>query len=274
MSSKIRQSTLQCFLASLFTAGCVVSFDDYPVGNVDGTKSSSSGSSSGGKSGSGGSAGLASGGGTQGGTAGLGEGGEASAGAPAAEPDRDLIDDFEDGDDVILPNDERSGTWYVFNDGSGIQEPGGPDQVTPALLAPVRDASERGLHTFGSGFMLWGASVRANLRAAAGAPQPYDASRYTGVRFWARSGDDEEHAAFLLVPSVGTTMCPGCGDHFGTEFEYSSEWQEYRMPFDEMRQRGFGMPRPALAKREIIAVEILFEGGVDFDVWIDDIGFY
>jgi hypothetical protein len=254
----------------------VVSFDDYPVGRVDDSKSSSSGASGGasaGTSGSGGSAGLASGGGDQGGTAGFG--GEGSAGAPASTIDEDLIDDFEDGDDAISENDGRVGTWYVSNDGSGTQEPSQGEPVEPELLAPARDASQRALHTSGEGFMTWGASVRANLRAgAAGANQPYDASGYTGVRFWARSGDGEAHSAYLMLPSIDTTMCPGCGDHFGTEFDYSSDWQEYRLPFDEMEQRGFGAPRPALATSGIIAVQVLFEDDVDFDVWIDDIGFY
>jgi hypothetical protein len=274
--SKVKQSFLPCFVSALFAAGCVVSFDDYPVGSVDDSKSSSSGSgsiggASGGISGNGGSAGLASGGGHQAGTAGLG--GEGSAGAPAVEID--LIDDFEDGDDVISANDGRVGTWYASNDGSGTQEPSEGDLVEPALLAPARDASQRALHTFGGGFTTWGAFVRANLRVgAAGANQPYDASDYTGVRFWARSGDDEQHAAFLVLPSADTTMCPGCGDHFGTEFEYSSEWQEYHLPFDEMEQRGFGAPRPALVTSEILAVQILFEDDVDFDIWIDDVGFY
>jgi hypothetical protein len=265
--------------SAFFAAGCVVSFDDYPVDDLGGSMSTGAGATggsngsgaSGGSASKGGTAGLASGGGDRGGTAGdIGVGGEAGT----VVIDADLIDDFEDGDDVILGNDGRQGTWYVANDGMGIQDPGSGELVAPAALLPARDQSLRALHTSGGGFSVWGAFVRAYLRVEGGTNQPYDASRYTGVRFFARSGDDEEHLAFLMLPTVETTTCPGCGDHFGTEFNYSSEWQEYRLPFDEMEQRGLGPPRPALMKREIVAVQVLFEDGVAFDLWIDDLGFY
>lgn len=298
MHAKARQSrsglgfrrVIELVASGLFAAGCVVSFDDYPVGHVDGSPTTGSGAAgatsgaggtSGGNASGGGTAGLASGGGDRGGTAGevgaggeVGVGGEAGDGATVVEPDPDLIDDFEDGDDSILESDGRQGTWVVSNDGNGDQEPGNAEPVIPALLVPARDQSERALHTSGGGFDLWGAYVRAYLRVEAGNNRPYDASRHTGVRFFARSGDDEEHSAFLQVPTLETTMCPGCGDHFGSEFTYASEWREYRLPFDEMEQRGLGPPRPALAEMQVVAVQVLFEAGVDFDLWIDDIGFY
>ncbi len=272
----------ELLLSALLAAGCVVSFDDYPVGNVGNVGGVTTGSgaaggasaASGGNASSGGTAGLASGGGDRGGTAGdTGVGGEAG-GEAVAVTDPDLVDDFEDGDDVILESDGRQGTWFVSNDGMGTQDPGSGEPVVPEMLVPLRDQSRRALHTSGGGFSVWGAFVRAYLRVEAGTNAPYDASRYTGVRFFARSGDDEEHSAFLMMPTVETTTCPGCGDHFGTEYKYSSEWQEYRLPFDEMEQRGFGPPRPALMKREVVAVQVLFEDGVDFDLWIDDVGFY
>jgi hypothetical protein len=275
---------LHALVSSLLLGGCVVSFDDYPVGHLDGAPSSGSGAFAGdigaggtgkGGAGSGGTAGLATGGSSQGGTgAVVGVGGEAGAETSTVESDPNLIDDFEDGDDAILTNDDRQGTWYVSNDGMGLQEPGMQEDMTPSMLVPTRDASRRALHTSGSGFSVWGAFVRAYLRVSGARNEPYDASGYTGVRFWARSGDDEEHSAFLMLPSVKTTTCPGCGDHFGSEFQYTSEWQEFRMPFDAMKQRGFGPPQPALVTEEIVAVQILFADDVDFDVWIDDIGFY
>ncbi len=97
----------------LLLGGCVVSFDDYPVGHLDGAPSSGSGAFAGdigaggtgkGGAGSGGTAGLATGGSSLGGTgAVVGVGGEkAGAETSTVESDPNLIDDFEDGDDAIL----------------------------------------------------------------------------------------------------------------------------------------------------------------------------
>jgi hypothetical protein len=194
---------------------------------------------------------------------------------PVETAPEDLIDDFEDADDAILDNDGRSGSWLVTNDGTGTQDPSENEAQTPVLLVPARGASRRGLHTTGGGFTDWGASVLANLNEVGGEGELYDASRYTGVRFWARSGDGLEHQARLALSSRETsTFCLTCGDHFGSDFSYSGQWREVHLPFDEMEQSGWGQERVALKPAELIAVQLLFIDGREFDLFVDDVGFY
>jgi hypothetical protein len=186
-----------------------------------------------------------------------------------------LIDDFEDADDEILENDGRSGAWLVTNDGTGTQDPGENETQAPVLLVPARGASLRGLHTAGDGFTDWGASVLANLNEIGNEAALYDASRYTGVRFWARSGDGLQHQARVALSSRETsTFCITCGDHFGSDFSYSGQWREVHLPFVDMEQDGWGQVRPALKPAELLAVQILFVDGQEFDLFVDDIGFY
>jgi hypothetical protein len=298
--SNLRRASGLALASSFVIVGCVVSFDDYPVGELEGSTAKGgsgavgngsgavgNGSSTGGTgigavgNGSGavgnesGAAGDGSGGSDTTGSGGAdgGAGGEAGEGADTPSIPIDLIDDFEDGNAAILPNDGREGKWYVMNDGSGTQKPSAQDTIVPPLLDAPRGKSKRALHTVGGGFFAWGAYIRANLRTGMMNNVPYDASRYTGVRFFARSGDGDKHSAIFMLPTVGTS-CPGCTNHFGTKFEYSSEWQEYFLPFNEMKQQGFGMPGAKLKPKEIVAVQVQFDNNVDFDLWIDDIGFY
>src|SRR5690606_32576984 len=142
--------------------------------------------------------------------------------------------------------------WMVSNDGTGTQTPGQGESLAPELLTPARGQSKRGLHTKGSGFTDWGASALAHLNEDGGASALYDASRYTGVRFWARSGDGLEHTGRLALPSRETsTICLKCGDHFGSDFSYSGEWREVRLPFEDMKQTGWGQKRAALKPAEL-----------------------
>src|SRR5207253_2034258 len=70
----------------------------------------------------------------------------------------ELIDDFEDQDQWLLPVHKRNGPWYVFNDGTkaGKEEP-----LTIALLGAdnARPGSVAALHLVASGFTDWGAGV-------------------------------------------------------------------------------------------------------------------
>jgi hypothetical protein len=306
----------RCVLAAVVTTSCLVSFNDYPVGELPPVNGASAGVGSVVASGSGavGSGAAASAGGSgavgsgavgsgatpsaggsggstasgaTGGTQQVGTGGDDTAGgapgeeggAPGHEPvetfPEDLIDDFEDTDDEILANDGRSGSWIVTNDGTGAQDPGENESQLPVLLVPARGTSQRGLHTAGKDFTDWGASVLANLNEIGNEAALYDASRYTGVRFWARSGDGLEHEARLALPSrETTTFCLTCGDHFGSDFPYSGQWREVHLPFEDMQQDGWGQVRPALKPAELLAVQLLFVDGLAFDLVVDDIGFY
>jgi hypothetical protein len=105
------------------------------------------------------------------GTGGNGAGGASGVGgssachptkATGAKP---LIDDMRDGDIAIIPQDGRSGDWWIANDGSGTQT---LISTNPGQMC-----------TTGSKFTSWGADLALSLNEAC----TYDGSVYQGIRF-------------------------------------------------------------------------------------------
>jgi len=188
-----------------------------------------------------------------------------------------MIDDFEDGNVTLLPAGDRVGTWYTGNDNSfgGTQMPYQNTGLV-ALLDPWRDASQRALHTWGSGFDEWGALVRADFNVQTGMAQPYDASVYTGVKLWVRSGDERNYRIRVQIATPAPDeQCFQCGDHFGTDVETTPDWEEFVLRFDAMEQEGFGMPQvDQFELDQALGIQVSFPRGEDFDVWVDDVSFY
>jgi hypothetical protein len=246
----------------MLASGCLVSFNDYPTGDL--------------RPEGGGSAAAGGGGGTivSGGSG--GSGGVNSAGSGGKSMLELMIDDFEDGNVTLLPAGERTGSWYMGNDNSfgGMQLPFQNTGLVD-LLEPPRGSSERGLHTWGSGFDDWGAMVRADFNVQTGMAEPYDASAYTGVKLWARSNDLDTYRIRVQIPTPATDdNCFQCGDHFGTTVETTPDWSEFVVPFEQMAQEGFGTEVGQLELEQAIGVQLGFPRGEDFDVWIDDVSFY
>ena len=104
--------------------------------------------------------------------------------ALVATGDAPSIDDFEDGDDAISPNEQRRGFWRW------VRETDAPG-TAPALLPIPRPAANSfsghaannalALHVRGGRLSDWGAAVEFTFR-----PACYDASRYAGIAFSAR----------------------------------------------------------------------------------------
>ena len=55
-----------------------------------------------------------------------------------------LVDDLNDGNGYILENDGRSGGWYTYNDGTGIQTPAGAPPGPPYVCEPETFAPTNG----------------------------------------------------------------------------------------------------------------------------------
>jgi hypothetical protein len=129
----------------------------------------------------------------------------------------------------------------------------------------------------------WGGNLRITF--------PYDASDWDGVSFWAKTGDGPTGTGLLphiLDPYTDGSAMPGCDtnaietvadqgkcDPFGLSAVIADTWRFYQMPFDEVRQKGFGQasPLPYVDRSQITAVEFTFNAG-DWDFWIDDVAFY
>lgn len=102
-------------------------------------------------------------------------GGGATCDAPPAAGTAPVIDDFEDNDHTISPNEGRLGYWYEYGDPAGTQ-----------MTAPLDGVDGMGgvLTATGSGFTEYvGFGVDLNNDNANSEPCPYDASFHTGISF-------------------------------------------------------------------------------------------
>lgn len=200
--------------------------------------------------------------------------------AVAATGNEPLIDDFEDGDDAILPNEQRRGFWRW------VRETDAPG-TAPALLPiprpagaagrPLGSAAARGaprnalaLHVAGGRLSDWGAAIEFSFR-----PACYDASRYEGVSFLAR-GPGRIYVApreVSVIPvAEGGTCERECHNPHVQKVDLDANFRPYEVRFDEVRQRGMGKP-PLDAKRLNSLAFLIRAEDTPYDVWLDDVRF-
>lgn len=267
-------------LPLLLLPGCLVSFNDYPLGDVEGVGGSGAVAGTTSSGARGGREGVLPAAGTQS-TAGSEAGEDGGAASSPPGPGENVIDDFQDASPAILEHQGRKGAWYVVNDGMGTQTPRVDQPLVPSLLDPARGTSTRGAHTFGGPFPTWGALVGTTLGTAGDEGQEYDLRGHQGLRLWVRSGSASQYSAKMVrlnLPSPGTNVggnCTVCNDHFGVDVPLTSEWTQVVVPFSSVKQIGYG--RPALAGPELARVTSLqfyFKSNVVFDLWLDDIELY
>jgi hypothetical protein len=262
--------------------GCLVSFNDYPLGDPQAEAVSSGTAGAGGSAGArpgGGSAGARPGGGSA--TGGSATGGRSDASSPAMLVSPLVVDDFEDGNAAILEHQGRSGAWYVANDGRAMQTPREGMLLLPSSLDPPRGGSAHGAHTFGGPFPTWGALIGIPFASSGSQQAAYDLSGYEGVRLWVRSGTMAPGAATKVRFNLRTPAtivgsgCTLCGDHFGADVPLTSQWVRVDVPLASLKQVGFGQPMlttPDLT--HAMGIDLLFVSGVSFDLWIDDVELY
>jgi hypothetical protein len=212
-------------------------------------------------------------------------GGGGSTGSAGSDPGNlSIIDNMEDGDGSIVADSGRKGAWYTYNDESatGMQTPevGLPFEMAP--LNPPRDGSTMAANTKGSGFDTWGSGFGFDLNNA-GAPavkEAYDASKYSGISFWAKVGAGSVGAIRVnlgdknTTPEGGVCEAAKCSDDFGKDITVGSDWKQYNIKFAEMGQVGWSMVLlPAIEKSAIYSVHFQTVKGATFDIWIDDVAF-
>jgi hypothetical protein len=275
-------------LVSSLTIGLLAfSFAGCDNGTSKDTGSSDSGIQPSG-SGGGGPGGGTGAGGT--GVGGTGVGGTGAGGTTTGPTDLSMIDDMEDMDGSILAAEGRVGAWYSYNDATTTGT-----QVPPALqpgfamsaITPPRGTSTFAANTTGSGFTTWGAGIGFDLNNGGGdsgaGKQPYDASQYKGITFWAKAGPSGIGNIRMNVqdaqtaPDGGicsTTATKGCNDHRGTAVLLTKDWKQFTFTFDSLKQMGFGMAYPTFQTNKLYAIQFQAGAKVTFDFWLDDIAFY
>jgi hypothetical protein len=186
----------------------------------------------------------------------------------------DVIDSFED-DDVLLPTTGgRAGNWYWYGDGSGIANVS-PDKVNRG------SSSVFGLNTAGSDFTVWGSGIGVDLKNTSGmqsGKEPYDASAYSGVTFWARGATPL--AVTVVFPDVDTDgaggKCTVCDHHYFKSVQVSTDWQRFTIDFAEDLKTPEPGTEPAPEEFKpsgIIALQFRVGPGESYEFWIDDLAF-
>jgi hypothetical protein len=204
----------------------------------------------------------------------------ADAGNEAGALTEELIDDMEDGNEFIFAVDGRRGTWSVGNDGTpgGEQEPRNPFVMT--LIPSGRGKSKYAAYTSGHGFTGWGTVMLVALNQLNNDPkEPYDASGYLGVTFWAKVGEGATTKYKVRIADVSTLpegkvcVLPACNDHHELVDEWSTTWTKYVYWFADLHQEGWGDPQKPFDPAHIYDIEFQTADAQPFDFWIDDLAF-
>jgi hypothetical protein len=188
--------------------------------------------------------------------------------------DDGLIDDFEDGDNQVSKIADRSGYWFTSHDPDGSTIDPTPFKISDGGA----NGSKKALHVLGqtsSQSGAWGSLWGANFVGQG----VYDASKYDGISFKAKVGGGATTKVRFKVADVNTHpdggVCKTCWNHFGKDMQFSTEWQEFKVTFAEMKQEaGWGDRYPMITPAKLIALNWSIEPGRTFDVWIDDVQFF
>lgn len=190
---------------------------------------------------------------------------------PSAPPDG-IVEDFEDGNSQAVVLDGRDGYWWTHHDPNG-------STIQPEKFAPAdggANGSAKALHVQGTtatGGGAYGSSVGVNFTSSG----LYDASKYAGISFKAKVGPNSTKNVRLKIGDANTHgelgTCRNCWNHFGKDFELSTEWQEYRVLFvDATQQPGWGDPRPSqISPDKLASIDFTIAAGTTFDLWVDDV---
>ncbi|HET9933204.1 MAG TPA: hypothetical protein VFQ35_21015 [Polyangiaceae bacterium] len=197
--------------------------------------------------------------------------------AAGSEP---LIDDFEDGDDAVLANEQRRGFWRWVRE---TDAPGTAPALLPiprpvtgtgllpgAALARAAGHNSLALHVAGGRLSDWGAAIEFSFR-----PGCYDASRYAGIAFSAR-GPGRIYVApreVSVIPiAEGGTCERECHNPHVQKVDLDPQFKNYEVRFEEVRQRGIGKP-PLDTKRLNSLAFLIRPEDTPYDVWLDDVRF-
>jgi hypothetical protein len=219
--------------------------------------------------------------GTGGNSSSGGTSGSACEGLTAPGGEDPLIDDFEHVGSSSLPMvGNRRGTWFIANDGTfmGQQAPQN-GQPTPNV-----GRTGAGFASTASGFQDWGALFGVSLNDVGGNACGYNASHFTGISFWARTGDGSSKSirVGLPIPAIiprsrgGTCSGVGCDDNHFKVVLVGGEWELVTIEWADLQQNSAWVHDNKYAFDPTNIAQITF--GVDgttqsYNLIIDDLMF-
>ncbi len=179
--------------------------------------------------------------------------------------------------------------WWVSTDGTGtVNHMVGREPSAEELETGRCGYSKYALHIVAEGLEIFGGAFGLNFYL-----DPHDMSEWDGISMWNKRTENSGRSLFFGVSDKYTDEYNGkllfedntpycleitddeslkC-DRFGAGVGMDTKWRFVKIPFSEMRQRGYGMPAPELDVSAILGFNIGFESG-DWDFWIDDVAFY
>lgn len=178
-----------------------------------------------------------------------------------------LIDDFEDGDDAVLPLEGRAGFWRWARE---IDAPGTAPALMPLPRPGASRANRLAQHVKGAQLEDWGATIQFNFL-----PGCYDASNYGGLSFQARGPGRiyvSPREVSVIPIADGGTCVSDCYNPHVTKVDLDGTWRSFRVHWSELRQRGMG--KPALDPRRLHGIAFMIRAeDTPYDVWLDDVRF-
>jgi hypothetical protein len=160
-------------------------------------------------------------------------------------------------------------------------------------------------HMVSKGQNVWGPQVGQRFRAPAeGSMPPVDLDDFAGktwegMGFWIRKGTDykelEPTGTSMFVSlrdpntiSSGNDSTPPCNDAsnfdnmkcdaFGVGISFDTDWRYVMIPFDDLKQRGYGVHEDALDRTQIeflyFSMDIGDAANGNWNVWLDDVVMY
>jgi hypothetical protein len=197
---------------------------------------------------------------------------------PVLSPNEDMIDDLNDGDRFIPGNSGRVGAWKDSHDTT----PTGsmyPDPQNPFTPTDTGDPCRKyAAYVKGAGFSDWGADFSVGLGS------PYNASKYTGITFWAKSDASASQVLRVSFPDKDTHQNGGlckpnssgakqCNDHYGTRPTLTPTWTKFTILFKDLSQDGWGMQAAAFDPSTLFEILFQIPENASFAIWVDDLAF-
>lgn len=203
-----------------------------------------------------------------------------------------LIDDLEDGDNGVARIGNRTGFWYTYLDALGSTIVPTPDASGASPLKP----GATNCHSMSKAcIMISGTTAAADEVAMkypyagvgfdfsnAKKPCVYNASAYTGIKFWAR-GDVPitiklNTTATAKADGGGTCtgdMCNGGFSPAGADVVLTTEWQQIDINFATAAPPTWAA---ALAmhpdKANLVSLQVQIPPGQTYSIALDDFTFY
>jgi len=204
---------------------------------------------------------------------------------------------MEDGTGRICSGEGRLGVWYAYNDGFGTQWPAPQTPGTPILPIAIPGGPAGSTRAMFSRYVYanfdsidpnaapWGAGIGLDLSFDGVTYGTYDASRYDGITFFARSSREsvELHVRVNTTDSTLVDFGGTCLVEFCNTYDYffwleGIEWKRYSVRFADLHPYVSTPGLPEFRRDLLTNIQFLFvryrPTYADTEIWIDDVSWF